>query len=232
MSAEEETSSGKNGKASKLIDAAIWIFAVTGLSIVTSVFFVSGLSSGLHFDFPTYFGIKDYLEVTPYWLGPPLSAVFGLIILCYPLRYVKGDVLPLKQWLPWLRHKLRVRHWLLVTSIVFVVAGFALTLVSRFLFSPPLFLADLMVIVAASVIYYAAFFLALNPKFRKVLGGTLVEKVASQPFLRLGVTLVLTVGVYAYILGIIWEPVNLWTKPISTIHVADSNSEVRGRVTF
>jgi hypothetical protein len=34
--AEEEATSGKNGKASKLIDAAIWIFVVTSLSIVTS----------------------------------------------------------------------------------------------------------------------------------------------------------------------------------------------------
>jgi multisubunit Na+/H+ antiporter MnhB subunit len=235
---EDETASGKNSKAPKLIDAAIWIFVVTGFSIVTSIVYVFGLSRGLNFEFRIFFGIKDYLEVTPYWLGPPLSIVFVLMIFFYPLTHLKDkDVFPSKRepgqkWLPWLRYKLRARHWFLAASIALLVAAMVLTLFSRFLFSPPLALAELKVIAVTSGVYYATFFSVLNPKFREVIGGSLVPKISNQPFLRLGVTLALTVVVYACLLGIIWEPVDLWSKPISTIHVADSNSEVRGRVLF
>jgi hypothetical protein len=144
---EDETASGKNSKAPKLIDAAIWIFVVTGFSIVTSVVYVFGLSRGLNFEFRIFFGIKDYLEVTPYWLGPPLSIVFVLMIFFYPLTHLKDkDVFPSKRepgqkWLPWLRYKLRARHWFLAASIALLVAAMVLTLFSRFLFSPPLALA-------------------------------------------------------------------------------------------
>jgi hypothetical protein len=40
------------------------------------------------------------------------------------------------------------------------------------------------------------------------------------------------VGVYAILLGIIWEPKVLLNKPISAIYLAGSNFEVRGPVLF
>jgi hypothetical protein len=75
--AEEGKTSGKNGNASNLINAAIWIFIVSGFSIVTSAFYVFGLSLSLNFDFAVYFGVKDYLEVIEFQSNGGYCSEFG-----------------------------------------------------------------------------------------------------------------------------------------------------------
>jgi hypothetical protein len=72
----------------------------------------------------------------------------------------------------------------------------------------------------------------LNTKVSEGFGGSLVGKIRSQPFLWRGVKLVLNAGLYAALLGGMWEPVAFWNKPISTIYLAGSNFEVQGRVLF
>jgi hypothetical protein len=226
-------SSGKNGNASKLIDAAIWIFIVAGFSIVTSVFYVFGLSVGLNFEFRIYFGIKDYLEVTPYWLGPFLVTVIVLMVIFYGVKYLKDkDFFRLKRepgqkWLPLFVHRLGVVHSILAASIVCFGASFVLGLFLFFIIAPTLAFAGLLVLAATSGLYWV-----LNTKVSEGFGGSLVGKIRSQPFLWRGVKLVLNAGLYAALLGGMWEPVAFWNKPISTIYLAGSNFEVQGRVLF
>lgn len=233
MNPEEVTTTGKNGNASKLINAAIWIFIVSAFSIVTSVFYVLGLSAGLNFEFRIYFGIKDYLEVTPYWLGQPLRVAFAAMIIFYGFKYLKSkEVFRLKpepgqKWLPWLYHKLTVGH---LIPAVYLIALAVLIVLALFLFcllAPTLALAGLWVLGATLGIYWL-----LNSKITEGFGGSLVSQIRSQPFLwQLG-TLALTVVSYAFLLGSWLEPVVFRNYPLSTIYLASSNSEARVRVLF
>jgi hypothetical protein len=221
---------GKNASASKLIDAAIWIFFVAGFCIVTSVFYVFGLSEGLHFDFRTYFAIKDYLEVTPYWLGGPFVIAIVLMVVFEVAKYFKDKdkyVFRLKpepgqKWFPWLHTKV---GRIATVSIALVVFLF-------FFITPPLAFPGLRVIVPTLGIYWLLDIVLNTKVVTEGAGSSLIAIRRNRPFLWQGIHLLLTVGMYAVLLGIIWEPIVLLNKPISNIYLAGSNSEVQGRVLF
>jgi hypothetical protein len=214
---------GKNGKASKLIDAAIWIFIVTGFSISTSVLYVFGLSIGFNFQFQSYFGIRDYLEVTPYWLGPALSGGFLLFFMFCIIKYLKdrGEFRlkrePGEKLRSWVTH--------LISPVLFI--SFAVLVLAYIISVPVRAFAGLRVIGIPFGIYWC-----LNDKISEGALGSLVEKIRRRPFLWQCVTLVLTVSLFAVFLGAMWEPEAFWNRPISIIYLAGSNSEVRGRMLF
>jgi hypothetical protein len=61
-------------KPAKLLDAGLLVFMATALSLGTSVLYVFGTAWGLHFPVQNYFGLSDYLGITPYWLGWVMAA--------------------------------------------------------------------------------------------------------------------------------------------------------------
>jgi hypothetical protein len=60
-------------KASKLLDAGLLVFLATAISLGTSTLYIWGLSWSLRFAIQSYFGLREYLDVTAYWLGPLLG---------------------------------------------------------------------------------------------------------------------------------------------------------------
>jgi hypothetical protein len=224
---EPGLSSDKNGNASQLINAAIWIFIVTGFSIVTSVFYVFGLSVGLHFDFRSYFSTKDYLEVTPYWLGGPVVIVIFFMVILYVTKYLKDkDIFefrltpePGQTWMPWLHTRVGRIVWV---SIMFVVVLF------YFINPFPGF-----IVIVQTFFTYLLLDIILNTKVvREGIGSSLIAIRRRPFFFWQGVKFLLTTGVYAVLLGMIWEPRGLLDKPISAIYLAGSNVVVQGRILF
>src|ERR1700730_17764184 len=69
------------GTGSKLLDAGLLVFIITAFSLSTSVFYVMGLSIAFRYSIHNYFELKDYVDITVYWLGP----VLGLLISFLPL---------------------------------------------------------------------------------------------------------------------------------------------------
>jgi hypothetical protein len=68
---------------SKLLDAGLLLFLVTALSLSASAFYVIGLSLGFRYSIQSYFELKDYIEITVYWLGPILVVAVPILIFYF-----------------------------------------------------------------------------------------------------------------------------------------------------
>jgi hypothetical protein len=111
----------------KLLDAGLLVFLATTLSLCATIIYVCALCYSLHFPFQSYIELKDYLELTPYWLGPVLGFTLVMVLQNYIhipvlaiLRIKKRE--PGQKWRTWFR------SWFLSTNlwVFFVPLGFLL----------------------------------------------------------------------------------------------------------
>ena len=80
----------------KLLDAALWIFFVSAFSLASSVLYGLLLEGSLNLDLSRYFKIKDYLQITPYWLRVIATASptsYPLSSACYVSRSRSNRIL-------------------------------------------------------------------------------------------------------------------------------------------
>lgn len=200
------------------MDAGLLVFLATTASLGTSTLYVWGLSWTLKFPIQTYFELKDYLEVTAYWLGPALGLAvwvgyqnFSSIVLF--LRIKKRE--PYEKWLPWFWSK----YWSSLLSVVMLLA-FA------FVFDWWLSLNGLIVLSCTWSIYFLALrFVQSNSA--KITGR----------LLRYLIILGTPIATFTLLLGLLWTPAALNHEKASAIYLLNDKSDpqpalIKGKILF
>jgi hypothetical protein len=205
-------------KAEKLLDAGLLVFLATAISLGTSTLYVWGLSWTLRFPIQSYFGLKDYLEVTTYWLGPVLGYAvwmgyqnFASILSFFQIK--KRE--PGQKWLPWFWSK----YWnsLLLAAILLTVS---------FAYDWLLALSGWLVAFGT----FAAFFSARG------VTRSYSSRITSR-WLRYSIILGIPIATFALLLGLLWTPASLNHEKASDIYLLNDKSDprptlIKGKILF
>jgi hypothetical protein len=227
MGAPSDPRASRNDIAAKLVDAGIWIFFATALSLTTSGLYAFMLSEGLSVQealsvhLRSYLEIQDYLQITAYWLGFAAPVIAGLVSAYYAVTFLMAKgFFPLRRepgqkWFLWLsKIVLQLFLWLYVLLIlVFLLGSFGH-------FDPSLTWAGFVVFAPTFAVY---FIFNTNNK------GWIKNE---SPFWR-GVRLIPAMYVCAALQGFCWEPQVLRRRPVSAIYLTGSDAQmIRARVMF
>jgi hypothetical protein len=146
---------------------------------------------GLNVDFRGYLQIQDYLQITTYWLAPPLTTFAALFVMYLSVKYLKAKGFfrlkrePGRKLLPWLN---KILQWVYVVLVV--PATFLLSAV----LSPWLALYGILVI----AVTWAAYLLCNTDE-----NGVFIK---NKRLVWLGIRLLPAAYTYAFLLGFQWEP--------------------------
>jgi uncharacterized protein YqgC (DUF456 family) len=206
-------------KTSKLVDAGLLVFLATSLSLGTSTLYVWGLSWTLQFPLQSYFQLKDYLDVTAYWLGPVLG-----LTLYFGYQHAPGFIglwkvkkrEPTEKWFRWFsRH-----YWPVLLVLSFLIYR-------SFSYDKHLAGSGLTVICCIWISKTSA----------DALAGSLSDRIGGRRWLRYSILLGLPMGTFALALGIFWTPTFLSREQDSVAYVLNAKAEesaiqVRGKILF